>query len=94
MNYIWEVALQAKEDGIDEQELFFVPARDSSPYMEVSFTDLNLTMVKQKEIEVNPLYRFGEIFGTIFDCNVTEYKEARELFFDAALHYYMYWDLR
>lgn len=94
MNYIWEALLLAKKDGIREQELHFAAAEDPSPYIEVSFCDLNTAAITDKTIEVNPLYRFAEIFAELLDRNITEYSQIRTLFLDVLLHYFAHTDLR
>lgn len=86
MNYIWEALLAAAENGMKEKELRFLAARDPSPYVEVSFADLNTTVLENPEIRVNPLYRFSCVFSEIFSPDVREYSETRELFLDVFLH--------
>lgn len=94
MNYTWEAALAADEAGIEREELRFVPVRDGSPYMEVAPKTINRTKLEQKEVEVNPLYRFTDVFASVFDVNLKGMEAARELFIDVCLHYYVQVDLR
>lgn len=94
MQYIWEAVLAAEKNGIKEKDLQYREAETKSPYMEVSFTDLNTKLVEQNLIEVNPFYRFSAIFERILDINLTEYKKTREIFTDAVFHYLALTDLR
>lgn len=94
MNYAWEVALQAEKAGMRRDDLRFVEAAAPSPYLEVSMIDLNLQAPEENRIEINPLYRFEKIFGKLFDKNIEEMAQARELFFDVCMHYIVQLDLR
>lgn len=94
MNYAWEVVLQAEKNGRDRTELRFVEAVNPSPYIEVSVIDLNLEAPEENLVELNPLYRFEDIFGKIFDRNVEKMRKTREVFFDACMHYITQLDLR
>ena len=73
MNYIWEIVLSAKKNGIEEEQLQYQQAREYSPYMEVSFYDLNIASVDYNRIEVNPFYRFHDIFDRLLNLNNTDY---------------------
>lgn len=94
MNYIWETVLQAEKNNKRRDELHFVDAVNPSPYMEVSFVDLNLKTPEEEIIEVNPLYRLQDVFGKLFDKNIEGMLQTRELFFDVCLHYIAQLDLR
>ena len=94
MQYIWEVVLAAEKNGIREADLRYEVAEVRSPYLEVSFCDLNTQTVEQPVIEVNPFYRFFDIFGEILDINQKEYEKTREIFVDAVFHYLAHTDLR
>lgn len=63
MNYVWEVLLAARESNTEDTELHFYPERNPSPYMEVSFAEMNLTVPENDEVGVNPLYRFNGVFS-------------------------------
>lgn len=93
VNYIWEALLAAGENGIEEKELRFLEAREPSPYVEVSFADLNTTVLEKPEVRVNPLYRFSRVFSELFSPDVREYSETRALFLDVFLHYIARTDL-
>lgn len=94
MNYAWEAALAADEAGIKREEMQFVPVRNGSPYMEVTSDIINKTKLDQAEVEINPLYRFAEVFAGVFDINLKGMEATRELFVDACLHYFVQLDLR
>ena len=65
-----------------------------SPYLEVSFCDLNTQTVEQTVVEVNPFYRFFDIFSEILDINQKGYEKTREIFVDTVFHYLALTDLR
>lgn len=94
MQYIWEVVLAARKNGIEDSDLQYQEASICSPYLEVSFCDLNTEMVEQNIVEVNPFYRFNDIFNGILDINLKEYEKTKELFVDAVFHYIAITDLR
>lgn len=104
MNYFWEVALRADDLAIPRERLRYIPAKSCSPYIEVSFVDLNEDSLQGREIEGNPLYRFTAVFGKIFDANLErkgdgepdEYgmRAVRETFFNAVMQYMIQLDLR
>lgn len=93
MNYVWEALLKAREQGIAEYDLRFLPARSPSPYMEVALEDLNKDRIEELQIKVNPLYRFNNIFSGIFAPDIWEYTDARTIFLDVFLHYAAVTDL-
>ncbi|WP_318709399.1 hypothetical protein [Candidatus Acetatifactor stercoripullorum] len=94
MNYVWEVVLSAKENGIEEEHLRYRQAREYSPYLEVSFYDLNTVSVEQNIIEVNPFYRFYQIFENILNINNQGCENTKALLLDAVFHYLAHTDLR
>ena len=69
MNYAWEAVLLAEEYHRERDSLRFVEAVTPSPYIEVSVTDLNSKEPEEDCIEINPLYRFEDVFGKLFDKN-------------------------
>lgn len=88
MNYIWDLLIRAEQQQIDSKELRFIPAKDYSPYMELSPDDLNLTELEDfTEVEVNPYYRFYKIFKDLFHPDYLENLELRETLFDLLIHY-------
>lgn len=93
MQYIWEVVLAAEKNGIRGADLQYEVPEVRSPYLEVSFYDLNTQTVEQTVVEVNPFYRFFDIFSEILDINQKEYEKTREIFVDTVFHYLALTDL-
>ncbi|MGN0145070.1 MAG: hypothetical protein ACI398_08805 [Clostridium sp.] len=95
MNYIWEALLKADKEKIKRNNIKFKKAEICSPYMEMSFEDLNLSLLsEEQEIDVNIYYRFYEIFKELFDINFTENREFRDTLLDIILHYLGELDLK
>lgn len=95
MNYIWEALLKADKENIKRNNIKFKKAEICSPYMEMSFEDLNLSLLsEEQEIDVNIYYRFYEIFKELFDINFTENREFRDTLLDIILHYLGELDLK
>lgn len=94
MNYAWEAVLQAEKHGRQRDSLLFVEAHDPSPYIEVSVMDLNLESPEEDTVEINPLYRFGDVLGRLFDRNIEGMEQTRQIFFDVCMHYIVQLDLR
>ena len=82
MNYVWEVAIKADKSNIKRENLKYKPTRNGSPYMEVSFENINAREIEEQVVEVNPLYRFQNVFMELFDINLEKNKDMREYFFD------------
>lgn len=94
MNYIWDVFLKADEQNIPREKISFVPAKIYSPYMEISFGNLNTKSLPDDNIiEVNPYYRFYHIFKELLNINFEESIELREVLFDIIMHYLAELDL-
>lgn len=94
MNYAWEAVLQAEKNNKEREELRFVEATNPSPYIEVSVMDLNLDSPEENRVEVNPLYRLGDVFTQLFDPNIEGMAQLKEVFFDICMHYVLQLDLR
>ena len=94
MNYAWEAVLQGEKNHKNREDIRFVNASNPSPYIEVSVEDLNMESPEENRIEINPLYRLGDVFGQLFDRNVEGMEQTRELFFDVCMHYIVQLDLR
>lgn len=92
MNYIWDLVIKAKEAGIDPAHITFKPAEVYSPYMELSQQDLNGSVIPSV-VEVNPYYRFYDIFRDLFDINLVEDAQLRETLFDIIIHFLAELDL-
>jgi len=93
MNYVWEVLLAAENEKTKRNEIRFLPAKAPSPYVEVSFAELNTTSLENAQVEVNPLYRFSDIFSELFSPDITEYQTLRGIFLDTVMHYIAETDL-
>lgn len=94
MNFLWDIALRAKQQGIGEEELFFRQAEEYSPFYEQAFSCLNETKIYNNEIELNLLFRFAPVFEYLLAEDVEEYQEFKKYLIDAALHMILYTDLR
>lgn len=94
MNYAWEAVLQAEKHGMDRDNLRFTEATNPSPYIEVSVVDLNHESPEEERVEVNPLYRLGDVFGKLFDRNIDGYEQLKKVFFDVCMHQIVQVDLR
>ncbi|HPD01726.1 MAG TPA: hypothetical protein PLA01_10310 [Acetivibrio sp.] len=86
MNYVWDITINLRQAGRDEKDVKFIAAKSYSPYMELSQTEINFDRI-EKEIEVNPYYRFYEIFKDLFNINNQEDMELRETLFDILMHF-------
>ncbi|MBD5480398.1 MAG: hypothetical protein HDR14_14120 [Lachnospiraceae bacterium] len=93
MNYVWEVLLAARGTEIGEAGLRFYPEREPSPYVEVSFAEINTMTLENAEVGVNPLYRFNNIFSEVFSPDLHVYEKMRCLFLDILMHYMARTDL-
>ena len=85
---------EGKKSGHGLEELRFINSQSPSPYTESSFDFLNSDTVEDREIEINPLYRFATQLGEIFLPDVVGYENVRAMFLDVMLHYVAIWDLR
>ncbi|MBU3108001.1 hypothetical protein [Clostridium gasigenes] len=95
MNYIWDILLNADKQKVDREKIKFIKSEICSPYMEIAFEDLNATLLPEdKVIEVNECYRFYEIFKDLFNINVEESREFRDVLLDILLHYLGELDLK
>lgn len=95
MNYIGDILLEADKENIERNKVKFVPAKVFSPYIEILFENINETSLPDNNIiEVNQYYRFEEIFKELFDINVKENYEFREVTFDILIHYLGELDLK
>lgn len=79
MNYLWEVLLEARQQKIEENHIRFMMASEYSAYMEVSHPFLNQEEVEAGQVvEVNPYYRFYDIFKELYHPEIREYRKLRE----------------
>ncbi|MFF2484388.1 iron-dependent peroxidase [Paenibacillus sp. NPDC058071] len=86
LNYVWDLTIKAERTGREKKTMYFVPAKVYSPYMELSLVDLNAVRI-EREIEVNPYYRFYDIFRDMFTPDNEEYAELRAALFDIMMHF-------
>lgn len=76
--------LKADKENIPREDIKFVQANICSPYMEMAFDDINSTSIPEDNIvEVNEYYRFYEIFKDLFNINIQESKELRQVLFSS-----------
>lgn len=95
MNYIWEVLLKADKQKIHRKNIKFIKSEICSPYMEIALEDLNATLLPENNmVEINECYRFYEIFKDLFNINIEESMELRNVLLDILLHYLGELDLR
>lgn len=87
MMFSWEFYIRRlQEVGDLDGVIFKMPIR-YSPYMELSFENINTVLAKQQEVEVNPYYRFAPIFQAMFLPDDTEDQEIKAVLFDLIFHY-------
>ncbi len=91
MNFIWDIVLQAAQDDLESEKLFFKPAESFSPYYEHAFKSINQRHVDDKDIEINPLYRFSPIFEYLLHPDVkdlifVDQKNFIQHYFDLVTH--------
>ncbi len=79
MNYLWEVLLRARQQKMEESRIRFVMAKKYSAYMEISCPFLNQEEAEAGQVvEVNPYYRFYEIFKELYHPEMREYGKLRD----------------
>lgn len=86
MNYIWDLLVKAKQEEVPLEELSFKLPEIYSSYLELSPEMLNFEEL-EREIEVNPYYRFFSIFKDLFNPNYLHNQELREVLLDILLHF-------
>ena len=86
MNYIWELAIYAKQKGMDEDAIFYTIGQPFSGYMELSMECINETEIPE-QVEINPYYRYFEIFKQLFAPELDENQEIIEVVHDLAIHH-------
>ena len=94
MNLMWEALLHGASCGIAKEEMRFVPAKSINPYREVSFKDVNRSVLSNEPVEVNALYRYAPVFEPLIDERLDEHDELRLVLFDILAHYLSELDLR
>lgn len=86
MNYIWDLVVKAEKQGLSKKDIHFKLADTFSPYMELCLENLNSTTIDQT-VEVNPYYRYDEIFKELFSLDNDQDEECRHVLFDLVLHF-------
>lgn len=86
MNYSWDLSIKAKKSGISTNDITFLPAKIFSPYMELCSENINESSI-EKKVEVNPYYRFYEIFKELFNIDNNKNEEFRNVLFDILMHF-------
>ncbi|MEK4425972.1 iron-dependent peroxidase [Solibacillus sp. FSL K6-1523] len=86
MNYIWDLLIRAENEGLSKKDIYFIYAKTYSPYMEVSHEFINANFVENL-VEVNPYYRYHDIFKNLFHPDNSEELELRESLLDLLLHF-------
>ena len=69
MNYIWELVIRAKKSGINLNAITYKFDDDVSPYMELSFADINESGILST-VNINPYYRYYEIFKNLLNSDL------------------------
>ncbi|TVX95090.1 iron-dependent peroxidase [Cohnella terricola] len=92
LNYIWDLMIKANNSGIAKRDIRFAQASVYSPYMELSLENMNALTV-EREIEINPYYRFDSIFDGLFHPNYEGDMELRQQLFDIIVHFLADMDL-
>ena len=87
MNYIWDIAIQAKEDGYKKSDLFWEQGKVVSPYYEQSFLALNQTNITESRVEINALCRFEKLFGHFLHEGFLDHPEFKNYFYDLVIHF-------
>lgn len=93
MNFLWDIAIRARQQGKREQDLFFRQAKEFSPFYEQSFSCLNESKVTADEVELNLLFRFADIFQELLANEEEDMQELKAYLIDAALHVILHADL-
>lgn len=86
MNYIWELAINAIQKGIHPYDIFYTIGQPFSAYMELSMEYMNEKEIP-KQVEINPFYRYFDIFKELFEPNLNENSEIIEVCHDLAIHH-------
>lgn len=87
MNYLWEVMIQAGREGIPEEKLRFCIPKVFSAYMEVSNVFINQGSLGTEQcVEINPYYRFYEIFKELYQPDYRQGEELRGSLSNLILH--------
>ncbi len=87
MNYLWEVMIQAWREGIAESKLRFSIPKEFSAYMEISSAFINQERLEMEQyVEINPYYRFYQIFKDLYDPDYEQGTQLRDSLFNLIMH--------
>ncbi len=90
MNYLWEVMLALKKRGVQKNSIRFQMPCEFSAYMELSGSYLNQKEIEEGEIiEINPYYRFYNIFKDFFRPDQKDFPKLKENLFHLIFHQLM-----
>lgn len=93
MNYIWDTAIKAVRQGLTREDITFASCSSYSPYMEIAFENINVVhLTAPLRVEMNPYYRFCDIFQELLDINFIGHEELRTVLFDIIVHYLLFID--
>ena len=86
--YIWYLLYILMKEDKNISEIEYVYSKEISPYMEMNMEDLNYeNKPNDKQIlEVNPFYRFTEIFTEFLNPNLHGKEEVRKKIFNIIIH--------
>jgi len=93
LNFLWDIALRAQQQGKKEEDLFFCQAKEYSPFYEQSFSCLNETVIHSDIIELNLLFRLADLFQDILAEDAQDMPQLKRYLIDAALHLILHTDL-
>lgn len=84
----YEYILYAKENGMREADITFVPAESFSPYIECQSDVINqINILESKKIEVNPFYRYEQVFAELLAVDSENImNEIKGFIFDFWIH--------
>ncbi|MDN5305234.1 MAG: hypothetical protein PWP46_2121 [Fusobacteriaceae bacterium] len=87
--FLGESLIFNNKEGINTKDITYKNAQSFSPYIEINNSDLN--RLPLKEIEVNPYYRFPEIFINIFNTGFEDleaWNSIVEYMFNMTMHFF------
>lgn len=87
---LWNIVYEIKRLNIDPKFIKFTNSEEISPYMELNFENMNYVYFKENEvntIEVNPYFRYFEIFFRMFDENSNDLGNLRGILFNSMCHF-------
>lgn len=87
MNFLWEVMIQAERERIPVEKLRFCIPKVFSAYLEVSNPFINQSSLElEPYIEVNPYYRFYDIFKELYQPDYQQGEDLRSGLVNLFIH--------